>query len=126
MKEARTWQAKIMDRDTVQAWVSAQRSGGKRIGFTCGAFDILHAGHVEYLSTAREICDALLVSVNSDVSIRSYKSALRPINPQEHRLKVIAALEFVDAVTLMEETRPATLIDLLRPDVYIKGGNYSA
>src|ERR1700761_1058110 len=126
MQPPREWQAKIFDLEAVQAWVSAQRSGGSRIGFTCGAFDILHAGHVEYLSAARGICDALLVAVNSDASIRSYKSALRPINPQEHRLKGIAALEAVDAVILMEETRPARLIELLKPDVYVKGGDYAA
>lgn len=119
-------QAKILDREAIRAWVSAQRSSGKKIGFTCGAFDILHAGHVEYLTQARAYCDALIVAVNSDRSIRTYKSALRPINREEHRMAVVAALAVVDAVTLMEETRPSDLIELLKPDVYIKGGDYSA
>jgi|SRR5579875_212712 len=119
-------QAKIFDREAIQAWVSTLRSSGKKIGFTCGAFDLLHAGHVEYLTGARSHCDALIVAVNSDNSIRTYKSALRPINPQEQRMKVIAALEAVDAVMLMEDTRPASLIELLKPDVYIKGGDYTA
>jgi len=117
--------SKILDREALQAWVSIQRSGGKKIGFTCGAFDILHAGHVEYLTAACAYCDALIVAVNSDSSIKSYKGELRPINKQEHRLKLVAALEAVDAVTLMEEARPAGLIDLLKPDVYIKGGDYT-
>lgn len=117
--------SKILDREALQAWVSVQRSKSKKIGFTCGAFDILHAGHVEYLTAAREYCDALMVAVNTDKSIQGYKSALRPVNRQEQRLKVVAALEAVDAVTLMEETRPAALIELLKPDVYIKGGDYA-
>ena len=119
-------QAKILDREAIRAWVSAQRSRGKKIGFTCGAFDILHAGHVEYLAQARTYCDALIVAVNSDRSIQTYKSALRPINREEHRMAVVAALEAVEAVTLMEETRPSDLIRLLQPDVYVKGGDYSA
>jgi D-glycero-beta-D-manno-heptose 1-phosphate adenylyltransferase len=118
--------AKIFDREGILAWVEARRAEGKRVGFTCGAFDILHAGHVEYLSQARSQCDVLLVAVNSDASIRSYKDPLRPVNPEQQRMKVVAALEAVDAVTLMEETRPAKLIELLTPEVYIKGGDYSA
>lgn len=119
-------QPKILDREALQAWVSDQRSSVKKIGFTCGAFDILHAGHVEYLTQARGYCDALIVAVNSDSSIRTYKSGLRPINCEEHRLAVVAALQAVDAVTLMQEARPAELIQLLKPDLYIKGGDYSA
>jgi D-glycero-D-manno-heptose 1,7-bisphosphate phosphatase len=119
-------QSKILSREAVQAWVSSQRSLGKKIGFTCGAFDLLHAGHVEYLSEARQHCDALLVAVNSDNSVRAYKGDLRPINSEGQRLSVVAALQAVDAVTLMHETRPAELIQLLQPDLYIKGGDYSA
>ena len=104
---------------------SAEWQGGKlAIGFTCGAFDLLHAGHVDYLEAARTLCDRLIVAVNSDESVRSYKDPLRPIVPQQYRMKVIAALGCVDAVTLMTETRPARLIETLRPDVYIKGGDY--
>ena len=126
MAQARSIESKIFDRQGIQAWVARQRSQGKKIGFTCGAFDMLHSGHVEYLTEARSYCDALLVAVNSDASVRRYKSALRPINPEQQRRKVVAALEAVDAVTSMEETRPAALIELLKPDVYIKGGDYSA
>ncbi|MBV9759134.1 MAG: HAD-IIIA family hydrolase [Acidobacteriaceae bacterium] len=118
--------AKILSPEAVRDWVSAQRSLGKQIGFTCGAFDLLHAGHVEYLAEARRRCDALLVAVNSDTSVRALKGELRPINPEQDRLAVVAALQAVDAVTLMAETRPAELIRLLQPDLYIKGGDYSA
>lgn len=117
---------KIFEREALGAWVAHQRSLGRRIGLTCGAFDLLHAGHVEYLTRAREQhCDRLIVAVNSDTSIQTYKDALRPVNKQEHRLFVVAGLEAVDAVTLMPETRPAALIELLKPDVYIKGGDYN-
>jgi rfaE bifunctional protein nucleotidyltransferase chain/domain len=117
---------KIFEREALAAWVADQRSMGHRIGLTCGAFDLLHAGHVEYLTRAREQhCERLIVAVNSDTSIQTYKSPLRPVNTQEHRLFVVAGLEAVDAVTLMPETRPAALIELLKPDVYIKGGDYT-
>jgi rfaE bifunctional protein nucleotidyltransferase chain/domain len=98
---------------------------GYRIGLTCGAFDLLHAGHVEYLTRAREHCDRLIVAVNSDASVQSYKNPLRPVNKQEHRLYVVAGLAAADAVTLMPETRPVALLELLKPDVYIKGGDYT-
>lgn len=116
---------KIFDREALCAWVGVERSAGHKIGFTCGAFDILHAGHVEYLTQARSCCDRLIVGVNSDSSIQQYKSPLRPINQEQHRLFVVAGLEAVDAVTLMPETRPSSLIQLLKPDIYIKGGDYN-
>jgi rfaE bifunctional protein nucleotidyltransferase chain/domain len=118
--------SKIFDREAIQDWVAGRRAEGRKIAFTCGAFDILHAGHVEYLARAREHCDALIVAVNSDRSIQIYKSPLRPVNRQEDRLAVVAALEAVDAVTLMDEPRPLELLKLLKPDVYIKGGDYTA
>ncbi|MGA8029335.1 MAG: HAD-IIIA family hydrolase [Bryobacteraceae bacterium] len=116
---------KIYAREALQRWTADQQALGLTIGFTCGAFDILHAGHAEYLIRARQYCDRLIVAVNSDSSVRSYKGPLRPLNNEEHRLFVVAALESVSAVTLMPETRPAALIELLKPDIYIKGGDYS-
>ncbi len=107
------------------AWVAQQRAHGFRIGFTCGAFDLLHAGHVDFLERARAVCDSLLVAVNSDESIRQYKNPLRPINPQQQRMEVIAGLACVDGVVLMEEQRPLRFIQRWQPDFYIKGGDYS-
>jgi rfaE bifunctional protein nucleotidyltransferase chain/domain len=101
------------------------RAEGLAIGFTCGAFDLLHAGHVDYLEKAKSMCDRLVVAVNSDESIRQYKGPHRPIVGQEHRMLLVSALRCVDAVILMNETRPAKLIGAFRPDVYIKGGDYS-
>jgi D-glycero-beta-D-manno-heptose 1-phosphate adenylyltransferase len=100
------------------------RDQGLKAGFTCGSFDLLHAGHVQYLTAARQLCDRLIVAVNSDDSVRSYKNPLRPIVAEQHRLALIATLRCVDAAILMHETRPATLIEDLRPDIYIKGGDY--
>ncbi len=108
----------------LQEIVAAWRSCGERIGFTCGAFDLLHAGHVDYLEKARALCDRLVVAVNTDESVRSYKNPFRPVIKQEYRAKLVAALACVDAVTLMSETRPARLIKALHPDLYIKGGDY--
>jgi rfaE bifunctional protein nucleotidyltransferase chain/domain len=108
------------------AWGERQRAAGLRIGFTCGAFDLLHAGHVDYLEEARSLCDVLIVAVNSDASIQQYKSPLRPINPQAQRLRVIGALRCVDAVTLLDHPRPLPLIEQIKPHLYIKGGDYDA
>ncbi len=117
---------KILSLTAADAWIAKQRAEGLCIGFTCGAFDILHAGHVDLLERARALCDRLLVAVNSDDSIRQYKALLRPVNPQGQRMRVVAALACVDAVVLMEDTRPAGLIERWHPDLYIKGGDYEA
>lgn len=117
--------SKIFTLEQADAWVSEQRAAGRRIGFTCGSFDLLHAGHVQYLEQARAECDALLVAVNSDASIRRYKSPLRPIQELEHRQYLLAALECVDAVTVLEQDRPLELIVRWKPDLYIKGGDYA-
>ena len=104
--------------------VSEWRASGLSVGFTCGAFDILHAGHVDYLQQARALCDRLVVAVNTDRSIRAYKDPLRPINPEAQRIAVVSALACVDAVISMDDLRPQSLITSLKPDFYIKGGDY--
>lgn len=95
------------------------------IGFTSGAFDILHAGHVDYLEKAKSECDRLIVGVNSDASIRKYKGQDRPIISENMRLKVVAALEAVDYVFLFDERRNASNIELLKPHIYFKAGDYA-
>jgi rfaE bifunctional protein nucleotidyltransferase chain/domain len=118
--------AKLYTHDQVDDWVARERSAGRKIGFTCGAFDILHAGHIQYLAGARAHCDRLLVAVNTDDSVRRYKSPLRPVNPQAERQYVVAGLEAVDAVTTLDQDRPLALLLRWKPDLYIKGGDYSA
>jgi D-glycero-D-manno-heptose 1,7-bisphosphate phosphatase len=117
---------KILTPEEVDGWVAALRSGGKKLGYTCGAFDLLHAGHVDYLARGRELCEALLVAVNSDWSIRQYKDPHRPICPERERMSVVAALDSVDAVTLLDDVRPLSQLQRWKPDFYIKGGDYQA
>jgi D-glycero-D-manno-heptose 1,7-bisphosphate phosphatase len=116
---------KILSLERADEWVAAEKTAGRRIGFTCGSFDLLHAGHVQYLGAARELCDRLIVAVNSDASVRRYKSPLRPIVPERERMYVVAGLAAVDVVTLMEEDRPLSLLLRWKPDLYIKGGDYA-
>jgi D-glycero-D-manno-heptose 1,7-bisphosphate phosphatase len=116
---------KLLSLEETDRWVEAQRAAGLKIGFTCGGFDLMHAGHAHYLAEARKLCDRLLVAVNSDESIRTYKSPLRPVNPWFERAYLVASLECVDAVTCLEETRPLTLLLRWKPDLYIKGGDYA-
>lgn len=117
---------KILTEDEVDAWVAQLRRAGRKFGYTCGAFDLLHAGHVDYLARGRDLCDALLVAVNSDWSIRQYKNPHRPICPELERMTVVAALASVDAVTILNDVRPLAQIQRWQPDFYIKGGDYSA
>ncbi len=93
--------------------------------FTNGVFDILHRGHVTYLSRARALGASLVVAVNSDASVRSLgKGSDRPINGEQDRAALLAALEFVDLVTIFEESVPLPVLQAVRPDVYVKGGDY--
>ncbi len=107
--------------ETVARW----RAHGLKIGLTNGCFDILHAGHVSYLEKARASCDRLIVGLNSDPSVRALKGEGRPVNDASSRASVLAALASVDQVVVFEEDTPAALIEALRPDVYLKGADYS-
>jgi D-glycero-D-manno-heptose 1,7-bisphosphate phosphatase len=118
--------SKLLSQEQVDEWIRTERADGRRIGFTCGSFDLIHPGHAHYLYLARQRCDRLLVAVNSDASVRRYKSPLRPINPEQDRMYVVAALESVDAVTILNEDRPLSLLLRWKPDLYLKGGDYQA
>ena len=100
------------------------RSKGRRIVFTNGCFDILHVGHVEYLTKAKALGDILVVGLNSDSSVRKLKGKGRPINNEKDRAKVLSALESVDYVTVFAESTPGKLIERLKPDVLAKGGDW--
>jgi rfaE bifunctional protein nucleotidyltransferase chain/domain len=117
---------RILTLEQVDHWLATQRASGRTIGFTCGAFDVMHAGHAQYLAEARRCCDALLVAVNSNDSIRRYKNPLRPVNAWNERAFVVASMSSVDRVTVLEEDRPLSLILRWKPDFYIKGGDYKA
>lgn len=117
---------KIKPREELREIIETQRQDGKKIGFTCGAFDLLHAGHVRYLEEAKKQCDILIVAVNTDESVKGYKGEKRPVTPEQERRRLVAGLEAVDYVTPLFEQRPRELIALLKPDFYFKGGDYSA
>lgn len=115
----------ISDRAVLLSRVETLRQQGRRIVFTNGCFDILHSGHITYLNRARGIDDVLVVGLNSDASVRRLKGPERPINSLEDRARVLAALSCVDHVVPFEEDTPAELIRLIRPDLYVKGGDYT-
>ena len=98
---------------------------GKKLVFTNGCFDLLHAGHVRYLEQARALGDAMVVALNSDQSVRVLKGADRPLNPQNDRAEVMSALRAVDAVVVFDDARATSLIEAIRPHVYAKGGDYT-
>ncbi|MEP5053225.1 MAG: D-glycero-beta-D-manno-heptose 1-phosphate adenylyltransferase, partial [Alloalcanivorax venustensis] len=101
------------------------RAQGEKIVFTNGCFDIIHAGHVGYLDSARRLGDRLVLAVNSDDSIRRLKGPGRPINSLERRMAVLAALEAVDYVVAFDTDTPEPLLEKVRPDILVKGGDYS-
>jgi len=116
---------KIFDLPGLQHQLSRWRLLGKTVAFTNGCFDILHQGHISSLSDAAREADVLVVGLNSDASTRRLKGDSRPINDQHARATVMAALLMVDAVILFEEDTPLDLINAVRPDVLVKGGDYT-
>lgn len=105
--------------------VGAQKSEGKTVVFTNGCFDILHVGHIVYLQQARNMGDFLVVGLNSDSSVSALKGPSRPINSQEDRHCVLSALKMVDVVVVFNEGTPISLIKMLKPDIHVKGGDYT-
>jgi rfaE bifunctional protein nucleotidyltransferase chain/domain len=104
--------------------VKKGKASGKVVGFTNGCFDILHLGHIRYLNETKKECDILVVGVNSDTSVKSIKGSGRPVNDQESRMGVLAALESIDYLTLFDEDTPEKLIEKLTPDIIFKGGDW--
>lgn len=115
----------VMTREQLATVVADAKAHGERIVFTNGCFDILHAGHVGYLEQARKLGDRLVLAINDDASVTRLKGEGRPINPVERRMAVLAGLGAVDWVTSFHEDTPETLLDLLKPDVLVKGGDYT-
>ena len=114
--------AKVLTRGEAVAWRSRQRG---RVAFTNGVFDLLHPGHVDVLVGARRRADALLVAINSDASVRRLKGPGRPVRSEAARAYVLAALAAVDAVVVFDEDTPFETIAAIRPDVLVKGGDYT-
>ena len=114
----------VSDVGRLLALLDAEREQGRRIVFTNGCFDILHRGHITYLSRAKALGDILVVGVNSDASVRRLKGSDRPINPLEDRVEVLGALSCVDRTVAFDDDTPIELVRAIRPDLYVKGGDY--
>jgi ADP-L-glycero-D-manno-heptose 6-epimerase len=115
---------KIKSRDEISNISERLKREGKVIGFTSGSFDILHIGHADYLKKAKEKCDLLIVGINSNISVKKYKGENRPIVSEKHRAGLVSALECVDYVFLFDERRNKENIESIKPDFYIKAGDY--
>lgn len=115
----------IIARDKVAEFCQVLRDGGQKVVFTNGCFDILHAGHVRYLNKARSFGDCLVLGLNTDSSVSRIKGPSRPINSQLDRAEVVGALKSVDYVVFFDELTAEALIRQVRPDVYVKGGDYT-
>ena len=118
-------QAVISTPEEVSAFRDQLDREGKRLVFTNGCFDLLHAGHVRYLSAARELGDAMVIALNSDDSVRAIKGEGRPLNTEADRAEVLRGLRSVDAVTVFDSPRATGLIETIRPHIYAKGGDYT-
>ena len=117
----------ILSRTEASELISRERDGGKTIVFTNGVFDVLHPGHTRYLRDARKLGDLLIVGLNSDRSVRALgKAPDRPINPENERAEVLAALASVDAVVVFDEDDPHAIIAALQPDILVKGADWVA
>ncbi len=115
---------RVLDAAAASAWREALRSAGRRVVFTNGCFDVLHAGHVAYLAWARACGDALVVGLNADASVRALKGAERPIVPFDQRARILTALRSVDVVVGFAERTPEVLLERIRPDVHVKSAQY--
>ena len=116
--------SKIFNREQLDKQLGIWRFQSRKIVFTNGCFDILHLGHIDYLSKAADEGYILIIGVNSDASTSKLKGPNRPINNEEQRTMILASLHFVDAVILFDEDTPYELIKLVQPDVLVKGGDY--
>lgn len=116
---------KISDLPSLQKQVTAWKSEGKKIVFTNGVFDLLHLGHITYMAKASELGDKLIIGLNADSSVKRLKGESRPVNDQNNRAALLAALFFVDAIVVFDEDMPLNLITTLMPDILVKGADYS-
>lgn len=117
-------ESKIWLKEEVKIKIEDLKNQGKTIVFTNGCFDLIHYGHIQYLSKAADTGDFLIIGLNSSSSVRALKGPSRPINDEETRIHVIASFEFVRAVVVFEELTPENLIHVICPDILIKGGDY--
>jgi rfaE bifunctional protein nucleotidyltransferase chain/domain len=125
----KTWEpskTKVTSLDALPDLLGPRRAAGERIVLTNGAFDLFHAGHLKSLEAARALGELLVVGVNSDVSIRAYKAPDRPVLPERERAALVAGLACVDVVVIFGEPTADRLVEVVRPDIYVKGADYAA
>lgn len=115
----------ILTKNVLIEVINDLKENNVKIAATNGCFDILHVGHVKYLKEAKKCGDVLVVGLNSDVSVKMLKGETRPINPQSDRAQVLAALNCVDYVVIFDEISPIELLKSIKPDVYVKGADYT-
>jgi rfaE bifunctional protein nucleotidyltransferase chain/domain len=125
MEAMKKIRSKILERDVLGKALERARKAGKKVIFTNGCFDILHRGHIEYLSSASGLGEVLVIGLNSDASVRRLKGQNRPAVDEDSRALTLAAFGFIDYVVLFSEDTPCELMQVLRPDVWVKGGDYS-
>jgi rfaE bifunctional protein nucleotidyltransferase chain/domain len=116
---------KIIPPERLVEWRARQRAAGAKLVVTNGCFDLLHLGHVSYLEKARNLGDALLVGLNGDAAVQALKGPGRPLNPENDRAGVLAALAAVDAVSIFPEVTATAFLKLAAPDLWVKGGDYT-
>lgn len=114
----------VLSRRQISSLVREWREAGEIVVFTNGCFDILHVGHIKTLTRAKSEGSKLVVGVNSDSSVQRLKGPTRPVNPEQDRAQLLAALRCVDAVVIFEEDTPIELLEVIRPHVHVKGGDY--
>ena len=125
MTTSEVTQSKIFDHTLLSQRVAMWKFQNRKIVFTNGCFDILHRGHIEYLSKARDLGDVLIIGLNTDSSVKRIKGGNRPVQDETSRAMILASLRFVEAVVLFDEDTPHNLISFVKPDVLVKGGDYT-
>ena len=116
---------KIVPWEKLPGWCAGIRASGRKLVVTNGVFDLLHSGHVTYLENARNLGDALLVGLTNDSHVRDLKGPVRPVNPEQDRATVLAALESVDGVCVFPDRTAMQFLSTVKPDIYVKGGDYT-
>jgi len=125
MEKLERIKTKILSREQIKNQCNIWRFNEKKIVFTNGCFDILHLGHIEYLTQAADLGGILLIGLNSDASVKAIKGPDRPFNNEEARAIILASLSFVDGLIIFDEETPYELIKLVKPDILVKGADYS-
>jgi len=121
----KTLLSKISDLQSLKTSITQWQSEGKKVVFTNGVFDLLHIGHITYMAKAAELGDKLVIGLNSDSSVKRIKGEDRPVNDQNSRAALLAALFFVDGIVVFDEDTPIDVITTLMPDILVKGADYS-